>query len=316
MNYEVHQGQENTYFKFQLVDEEVNTYVGTFGFKDEGDVDASYITKFISFLQDAFHYPLQVKHFVMANGGSFANGGGVSDYMNSPQYKASKEKMDKSHAQLKSRVVRVVGIDDAMEFFDYKHSSIAPYKFLERAVSSNLIELDEINEELVESALEKTRELDDDDIEEIGSSDFTYYLKSVLDEAGFKVGFVNSKLRRLNEDGSVKEISNNFANGGMFDNNEGFMRADNENNYRYPETEVYVETIDEPIDLRSDIGSKTNNVFIKSINDDIDLNEGSKIRARMGYNPIGRTPEKMMAVNQRMVVTDLPKPISTTHKND
>ena len=69
LNYEVYQGQENTFFKFQLVDEEVNTYVGTFGFKDEGDVDASYITKFISFLQDAFHYPLQVKHFVMADGG-------------------------------------------------------------------------------------------------------------------------------------------------------------------------------------------------------------------------------------------------------
>ena len=142
----------------------------------------------------------------------YANGGG---FANDPHYKSFMEKRDKLIAQLKSRVVRAVGIDEAMEFFDYEHSSIAPYRFLERAVQSNLIALDEINKELVESALEETKDLDsDEDLEEIGSSDFTYYLKNVLDEAGFNVGFVNSRLRRLNEDGSVKEIENNYANGG------------------------------------------------------------------------------------------------------
>lgn len=146
----------------------------------------------------------------------YANGGSFTDYMNSPQYKELIEKQKRLYAQLKSRVVLAVGIDEAIEFFDYEHSSIAPYRFLERAVQGNLIALDEINEELVKSALEETKELDsDEDLQEIGSSDFTYYLKNVLEGAGFKVGFVNSRLRRLNEDGSVKEIENSYADGGF-----------------------------------------------------------------------------------------------------
>jgi hypothetical protein len=143
----------------------------------------------------------------------YANGGG---FANDPFYIAFMEKRDKLYAQLKSRVVRAVGIDEAMEFFDYDYSNIAPYKFIERAVQSNLIALDEINKELVDSAIEESREIDnDEDLEEIGSSDFTYYLQHVLDNAGFKVGFVNDRLQRLNEDGSVKEIENNFADGGF-----------------------------------------------------------------------------------------------------
>jgi hypothetical protein len=349
------------------------------------------------------------------------------------------EKRDKLYAQLKSRVVRAVGIDEAMEFFDYEYSSIAPYKFIERAVQSNLIALDEINKELVDSAMEEAREIDnDEDLEEIGSSDFTYYLQHVLDGAGFKVGFVNDRLQRLNEDGSVKEIENNFADGGfmndvyakggelkgkflaeikvpynyesvvkdefefteflskkltnnwfgngywgvtivkplfekdysqrivveieipigvtqgggldkfdveefisktltkkwfgngywgvdivssyakggMFDDNDGFMKADNNNNYRYPEMEVYVETLDEPIDLTNNVSSRTNEVVIKPLDEKIDLNDDNRVRARMGYEPKNRTPEKMMMVNQRMVIKDLPTPMSNTHKND
>jgi hypothetical protein len=508
--------------------------------------------------------------------GVYANGGG---FANDPFYKAFMEKRDKLYAQLKSRVVRAVGIDEAMEFFDYEYSNIAPYKFIERAVQSNLIALDEINKELVDSAMEEAREIDnDEDLEEIGSSDFTYYLQHVLDGAGFKVGFVNDRLQRLNEDGSVKEISNNFAdggfmndvyadggevkdkdgfnlygkldntikkdfwvweykkpsdviedrsdsedyedgtekavvdyciarmqrgyihafhiqgkngddfnfvsktwqdawdkydnddyddiddeendddddsyadggnlseirwqdvqkgdsarvketnkmgvifhgygrkfnlrfidgtektydaselefykdrefadggfmndvyakggsveteihqlkrkliqqakskgisenfgqkevrmledkypmnysvgqfdewvqnfdlnsyaNGGMFDDNDGFMKADNNNNYRYPEMEVYVETLDEPIDLTNNVSSRTNQVVIMPLDEKIDLNDDSRVRARMGYEPKNRTPEKMMMVNPRMIVNNLPTPMSNTHKND
>ena len=107
-----------------------------------------------------------------------------------------------------------------------------------------------------------------------------------------------------------------YADGGMFDDNDGFMRADNERSFRYPEMEVYVETFDEPIDLTSNVSSNTNNVVIRPLDQSIDLNEDGRIRAKMGYNPMGRTPEKMMAVNQRMVVTDMPMPTSHTHKND
>lgn len=69
LNYEVSQGSENTYYDFRLYDDDYNPYVGHFGFKDDGDVDSSYITKFISFLQDAYETPFTVKHKVMAEGG-------------------------------------------------------------------------------------------------------------------------------------------------------------------------------------------------------------------------------------------------------
>ena len=107
-----------------------------------------------------------------------------------------------------------------------------------------------------------------------------------------------------------------MANGGMFDDNEGFMRADNENNYRFPESNVDVETLDEPIDLTSKVTLRSNRVVINPINENIDLTDDNRVRATMGYNPKNRTPEKMMMVNQRMVITDLPKPTSNTHKND
>ena len=51
----------------------------------------------------------------------------------------------------------------------------------------------------------------------------------------------------------------------MFDDNDGFMRADNENNYRYPEREVKVDTIDEPIDLTSNVSVRSNEVVLNPI---------------------------------------------------
>jgi hypothetical protein len=80
--------------------------------------------------------------------------------------------------------------------------------------------------------------------------------------------------------------------------------------------EVYVETFDEPIDLTSNVSSNTNDVVIIPLNEEINLNEDGRVRAKMTYNPMNRTPEKMMAVNQRMIVTDMPMPISNKHKND
>lgn len=107
-----------------------------------------------------------------------------------------------------------------------------------------------------------------------------------------------------------------YANGGIFNDNEGFMRADNNNNYRYPEREVNIDTFDEPIDLTDNVSSRSNEVVIRPLNEDIDLKEDSRLRARIGFNPTNRSPNKMMAVNPRMVITNLPKTQSSTHKND
>jgi hypothetical protein len=69
INFKITQGGENTYFDFYLNDSEGNPWIGTFGFKDEGDVDSTYITKFIAFLMECYGLPFQVNHSVMAKGG-------------------------------------------------------------------------------------------------------------------------------------------------------------------------------------------------------------------------------------------------------
>ena len=551
LNYQVHQGEENTYFDFKLFDQDQNTYIGGFGFKDRGDVDKSYITKFVSFLQDAYHYPLQVRHFVMANGGGvsgrlesgvyrvgkptkvsanlyeqkiveifdngdistasdygrklsdfksqkypiitkeqleaqykMANGGGFSDYLNSPAHKEMFEKAKKLTNDVKGRVVIAVGLDDAIKFYDADYP-VRPFSLIERAIKSGFMTLDEINERVVDSAMETAQDSEDD--EEVGSSDFGAYLHNFLDEAGFKVGYVNGRLTREYANGGsfapnvsdgtafmdnayfadggeirrfdrheqmdsqtreeildivsepelrgsltnylyglydgydysqterfkeemknlkskdsvlhdrinaiYKKIdkykfeqydefangggvgarhlvgefneqqlrkgedkiaiekaqnqtgltyiqskvikkggkpfmqvylisneeyykSNEFANGGMFDDNDGFMRADNERSFRYPEREVRVDSLEESVDLTNNVSYRPNEVVIRTLDENIDLNDDNRIRARMGSNPMNRNPNKMMAVNPRMIVTDLPKPTSNTHKND
>lgn len=347
---------------------------------------------------------------------------------------------DSGFDPVKVKVVLAVGIDRAIQFYDAEYP-IRPYQLLERAVRGNYITLDEINERVVDSAMETAQ--DSEDMDEVGSSDFGAYLRDFLDEAGFKVGYVKGRLTREYADGGnlseirwqdvqkgdsarVKEtnkmgvifhgygrkfnlrfidgtektydaselefykdrefadgggveerlvgtfyydtrkdktfrvISSDkdkvsiqyfdksknpigkiedvqrsefeyltnmgawgkykqsyFADGGMFEDNDGFMRADNNNNYRYPEMEVYVETLDEPIDLTSNVSSRSNKVVIKSLNENIDLNDDNRVRATMGYNPKNRNPENFSKINPRAFeFIDLPMPNSNTHKND
>jgi hypothetical protein len=114
------------------------------------------------------------------------------------------------------------------------------------------------------------------------------------------------------------DIVSSYADGGMFEDNEGFMRADNNFNYRYPEMEVYVETFDEPIDLTSNVSSKSNKVVIKPLDENIDLSDDKRVRATMGYTPKNRNPESFAKINPRAFefIEELPMPTSNTHKND
>jgi hypothetical protein len=66
--YRVYQGGENTYFDFMLIDEKVNGYIGTFGFKDQGDVSPEYITRFVAFLHEAYGFPFTIKHTIAKDG--------------------------------------------------------------------------------------------------------------------------------------------------------------------------------------------------------------------------------------------------------
>jgi hypothetical protein len=68
--YHVFQGGENTYFHFALMsDSQDGQYIGTFGFKDQGDVSVEYINKFVSILHSFAGIPFQVHHSVYAKGG-------------------------------------------------------------------------------------------------------------------------------------------------------------------------------------------------------------------------------------------------------
>lgn len=69
IEYEVQQGSENTNYQFVIYDSEVLPYTVLWGFKDEGDVDSSFVTKAVAFLQQAYGYPMSVEHTVMEEGG-------------------------------------------------------------------------------------------------------------------------------------------------------------------------------------------------------------------------------------------------------
>jgi hypothetical protein len=80
INFEIHQGGENTYFSFLLATNNMqNYYAGTFGFKDLGDVSSDYITRFLAFLMEQYGLPFKVNHSVMESGGMMAHGGMISE---------------------------------------------------------------------------------------------------------------------------------------------------------------------------------------------------------------------------------------------
>ena len=138
---------------------------------------------------------------------------------------------------------------------------------------------------------------------------FTSGITGILERDGYPV---------LASEWKFQVVEPQYADGGMFEDNEGFMRADNNFNYRYPEMEVYVETFDEPIDLTSNVSTKTNQVVIKPLDENIDLNDDKRVRATMGYTPKNRNPESFAKINPRAFefIEELPMPTSNTHKND
>ena len=108
--------------------------------------------------------------------------------------------------------------------------------------------------------------------------------------------------------------SNSYANGGSFEDNYGFMRADNENNYRFPERPVHVDTLDEPIDLTDNVSYKSNEVVIEPVDQEINMNEDGRIRARMTQSNRG-SAENFAKINPNSFEF-IPMPTSNKHKND
>jgi hypothetical protein len=105
---------------------------------------------------------------------------------------------------VKSRIAVAIGIDRAISIMENDYS-IDPFGLITSAVRGGLLELDEINKDLVNEAVyEAERVTDDyrDSGQGIGGSDMTYFTKSVLDSAGYKTGFVNNRLTRVDADGN------------------------------------------------------------------------------------------------------------------
>lgn len=126
---------------------------------------------------------------------------------------------------------------------------------------------------------------------------------------------MNFDLSQLADGGFMNNV---YADRGSYlEDNDGFMKADNEFNYRYPTKDVYIETLDEPIDLTDNSIVKIKEVSVETINDDIDLNEDGRVKVRMGYEPENKNPEKFGEINPRAFeFMNLPMPTSKEHKND
>jgi hypothetical protein len=105
---------------------------------------------------------------------------------------------------VKSRIAVAVGIDRAISIMERDYS-IDPFGLITSAVRGGLLELDEINKDLVNEAVyEAERVTDDyrDSGQGISGSDMTYFTKNVLDGVGYKTGFVNNRLTRVDADGN------------------------------------------------------------------------------------------------------------------
>jgi hypothetical protein len=119
---------------------------------------------------------------------------------------------------------------------------------------------------------------------------------------------MNFDLSKMHNGGSLMEVHNGtsfmnnpiYANNGlMIDDNDGFMKADNNRNFRYPEKEVVVEVLNEDIDLNDNVSYFSKEVYVQPLNEDIGINEIGRVKARLGYVDKNRTPAKLLDMNPR-----------------
>jgi hypothetical protein len=109
---------------------------------------------------------------------------------------------------VKSRIAVAVGIDRAISIMENDYS-IDPFGLIISAVRGGLLELDEINKDLVNEAVYEAESVTDDYRDSgqgISGSDMTAFTKNVLDSAGYKTGFINNRLERVDEEGNKLEI--------------------------------------------------------------------------------------------------------------
>jgi hypothetical protein len=122
-------------------------------------------------------------------------------------------KWDVIREQVRFAFAKVLGIDRAIDILDRKYG-VSPYHLVERAVYSDLLLINEIDEDLIDSAINEAE--DSNEMEEIGSSDQTYMIKYMLDGAGLKTDFVNGRLERVDANGNMITLKNELPSSTMF----------------------------------------------------------------------------------------------------
>lgn len=147
-----------------------------------------------------------VQSTAFANGGMMADGGEV-DF--DERMAKMRNAYDNLEMRIKGKIAMAIGIDNAISIMAYDYV-VDPIDLIKGAVRSGLLELDEINADLVGSAIQEAERIDEDYKDSgqgIGSSDMTYFTKYVLDGAGYKTGFINNRLTRVDADGNELVIN-------------------------------------------------------------------------------------------------------------
>jgi hypothetical protein len=138
----------------------------------------------------------------------YADGGSIRNLENIYQ------KHNVIREQVRFAFAKVLGLDKAVDLLDNDKYGVSPYSLVERAVYSDLLLINEIDENLISSAISEAE--DSIEMEEIGSSDTTYLIQNMLRGAGLKTEFVNNRLERVDSNGNVLHLKNELPKSTMF----------------------------------------------------------------------------------------------------
>jgi len=116
----------------------------------------------------------------------------VSDNSGADQFAEGGEiSYDKLTISLKSKLVQAYGINRAISYLE-QNEPVSPFDLVRKAIVRGYMSIEDVGARIFATAEEVVSEYAD--MEEIGSSDYTFILKSFLEGCGIKTGFKDNKL--------------------------------------------------------------------------------------------------------------------------
>jgi hypothetical protein len=122
----------------------------------------------------------------------FANGGMT------PELQKRLDEMESSRMNIRLKIATIIGVDNALKYLNIDYV-VSPFRLIEAAVLKGFITIDEINQDVWESALQEAKDIDEryrDSGEGIGSSDMNAFVSNMLNDAGIKIVVVNNRYQR------------------------------------------------------------------------------------------------------------------------